>query len=245
VLSAAGIETMQNSGPTVNDYQVTYGMGGWSRPQWELSTDPGDPAADSATARVIEHEGSWPNTHTYMGFVPSTGLGVVLLVNGNDVAAESQLVAMDRNVWNVLMGQPTELGEATEEFLLRAGSFVGIAIVAVQLALMWWSIWLLRKRSRQGIQVPRRRRLAVLLAPLAFDLAVIGFLLIYLPAHFAQPLRQIVSYAPDSGLLIMIALGLAIGWGTARTVLLVRRPCRAEPAGTPTAPHEEFAVGAG
>lgn len=243
VLSAAGVETMQNSGPVVGEEAVSYGMGWWNRPQWELSADPGDPVADAATARVLEHNGSWPNTHTYIGYVPSTGMGLVVLVNGNHLAAESQLLAVERNLWNVLLDQPTISADVMEEFLLRYGSFVALAVVAVQLALMWWSIWLLQRRSRVGVRVPSGSRLAALLGPLAFDCAVVVFVVWYLPEHFQTPLRTIVSSAPDSGLLIVIALALAIGWGSSRTVLLLRRPC--VPAAGQVPERQCAAVGAG
>lgn len=141
-------------------------MGWLNRPQRELSADPGDPVADAATARV-EHSGGWPNAHTYMSFAPSTGMGFVLLVNGSGPVAESRLVALDRNIWNVLLGQPTRVQEATEQFLVRNGSFVALAVVATQLALLWWSIWVLERRTRRALRVSPGRRWATLLCPLA------------------------------------------------------------------------------
>ncbi len=78
VLSAQAVDAMQNSGPSIGDTAVTYGMGWSNRPQRELSADPGDKVADAATARVLEHNGSWPNTHTYISYVPSTGMGAWL-----------------------------------------------------------------------------------------------------------------------------------------------------------------------
>ncbi len=225
VLSPDSVVTMRSSGVEMGLPGVTYGMGWVNRPQRELSADPGDPVADAATARVIEHNGSWTNTHTYISYVPASGTGIVLLVNGNDTGAESRLAAVDRNLWRVLLDQPTRFAEDDADFLVRYGAWVGLVLVAMQLALMWWSIWLLRRRSRTGIRVPARRRRAALLVPLAFDVAIVTFVVWYLPAYFESSLQGVIRYGPDSGLLIVIALTLAIGWGTVRTILLLRRPC--------------------
>lgn len=116
-------------------------------------------------------------------------------------------------------------------------------MVAVQLVLMWWSIWLLQRRSRTGVRVRTGRRWAALLGPLVFDCAVVAFALWYVPEHFQTPLRTIVSSVPDSGLLIVIALILAVGWGTSRTVLLVRRPC--VPSNDRLPERQDAVVGAG
>ncbi len=83
-------EKALHAGTPVND-EVSYSMGWWLRPQWELSTDPGNASADAAVATVIEHGGDWDNTSTYMGYVPSTGEGLVVLINANSSTEGSEI----------------------------------------------------------------------------------------------------------------------------------------------------------
>ena len=57
-----------------------------------------------------------------------------------------------------------------------------------------------------------------------FDVAILWAALIYLPAHFDSPLREVIRAAPDAGIFIAIAIGIAILRGTTRTILLLRNP---------------------
>lgn len=77
VIGGAAEHLLHTPAVAVGDDGAWYSMGWWVRPQWETSTQPGDPIADAATPRVIEHNGGWNNTHAHISYTPATGLGVV------------------------------------------------------------------------------------------------------------------------------------------------------------------------
>ena len=133
VIGGAAEHLLHTPAVAVGEDGAWYSMGWWVRPQWETSTRPGDPTADSATPQVIEHNGGWDNTHAHISYTPATGLGVVLLINANDVGGESRLVGIDRNVRNILLGQPATEPAPSEEFLTRYGWLVTIIVVVAQI----------------------------------------------------------------------------------------------------------------
>ena len=100
---------------------------------------------------------------------------------------------------------------------------MGIRGVRVRLALLAWSVRFLIARTRRHGRASPPRRWPVLSIPLLFDVAILWAAFIYLPEHFDSPLRGIIRAAPDAGIFIVIAIGIAALWGTTRTILLLRK----------------------
>lgn len=81
-----------------------YAMGWFTRPLFESADPAAPPVPDDALPRLVEHQGEWGNSHTYLAMVPESGLGVALVINGNDTAAPSRLKAIDTNLLRILYG---------------------------------------------------------------------------------------------------------------------------------------------
>src|SRR3990172_654680 len=79
-----------------------YAMGWFTRPLVESADPSGQPDADRELPRLLEHQGEWGNSHTYLAVVPASGIGVALVINGNDTSAPSRLKAVDTNVLRIL-----------------------------------------------------------------------------------------------------------------------------------------------
>ncbi len=235
LINTATEETLH--APAVSVGEASYSMGWWIRPQWELSTRPGDPAADASLAKVIEHGGTWNNTRTFMAYIPATRMGVVLLVNANSTPLGSRISAIQGNLWNVLLGLPLAPYVADEEFLARYGWQIGALIVVLQLILAGWPIWLLRRRAHHGTPISPIRRWPALVLPGIFDVFVLWLTLVYLPPNFNSPVVDIVKGAPDVGIFLVAAVTIAAVWGSARTVLLLYRPNRKATDGTAATPE--------
>jgi CubicO group peptidase (beta-lactamase class C family) len=203
--------------------EVSYSMGWWLRPQWELSADPGNPTADAAVATVIEHGGDWDNTVTYMGYVPASGQGLVVLINANSATEGSEIQAIPGNAWRVLLGVPAQPVVPQEDFLQRFGWQIAAAIVAVQLLVAVGTVFMIRRRSRSipsGAD-PRRRWLLGL--PLILDGGVLLLGLVLIPTHFDSPFLDLLSDSPpDVAGLVLAALAIAVTSAVTRIVLLIR-----------------------
>jgi len=215
-------EKALQAGTPVND-EVSYRMGWWLRPQWELSTDPGNASADAAMATVIEHGGDWDNTSTYMGYVPSTGDGLVVLINANSSTEGSEIRAIPGNAWRVLLGVPTEPVVPQEDFLQRFGWQIAAAIVLLQVLVAVGTVWSIRRRSRRIPSGVDRRRSWLLGLPLILDGGVLFLGLVLIPAHFdSQFLTLLSDSPPDVAGLVVAAIATAVTSAVTRIVLLVR-----------------------
>ena len=115
VLTPQLVAQVQRSGADV-DGSSGYAAGWFVRPMWE-SADPASYNARSVELPLVyEHSGSDSTTTTFLGFVPSMHLGVVVLMNSHDPYASSRLYALQSDVWKLLLGHPpTPLGHANED----------------------------------------------------------------------------------------------------------------------------------
>lgn len=210
VLSGESIARMHRPAVAANDF-AGYAMGWYVRPAWEYLR----PAEQTGTAQLpllVEHDGSWANTASYVGFLPEAGIGVVVLVNagGPDV---SQLSALGSNAWRLLAGQePTAVG-SPGPWLEVNGWRVALAMDLLLVISAVISLVLLRR--------PGRARRSFAIAALLVDVAVVVFLFAYVPRALQVPLLAIAQFSPDVGLAIGVALLLTLVWGPIRTVLLL------------------------
>ncbi len=82
-----------------------YGMGWFTRPLVE-SADTSRQPLDGELPLLLEHQGEWGNSHTYLAMIPASGIGVALVINANNTSAPSRLKAVDSNVLRILHGEP-------------------------------------------------------------------------------------------------------------------------------------------
>ena len=209
--------------PAVRVEDATYTMGWWRHPQWELSTQPGDPTADAAVPTILEHDGDWPNTKTYIGYVPATREGLVLLVNANSESQGSTVWALHTNAWRVLHGMAPENIVPQEEFLQRFGWQIAAAILLLELLVAAATSWALRRRPAP---LPRRTgaaRIWWLGLPLLLDASVLVLGLVLVPDNFNTTfLRLVADSSPDVGWLVVAAVVVAAVSAAIRLVALIR-----------------------
>ena len=195
-----------------------YAMGWFTRPLVE-SVDPAKPAPAEGLPLLLEHQGEWGNSHTYLAMVPDSGLGVALVINGNDTAAPSRLKAIDTNILRILHGQSPVPPVIQEDWLQRYSWAVALALLLAELLSLWLALrFLLRNPFPAG---RRWTPLAWGTAALALDLFALWLCLIYAPTRFDTHLLVIIRQFPDVGVSLVPVLALAILWPVPRTVWLL------------------------
>lgn len=223
----------------VDDFN-SYAMGWFARPLWE-TLNPQEPHGQSYDIPLIlEHNGSWSNTQTFLAMVPNEALGVVLLVNGASQATPSVAQAMHSNVLRILHAQPPTPATVLEEPLQRYGWVVAMVLLIAEIASLIICAYALYRWVR-STQPPSRRRIAIIaILPLILDAGILWLALVYIPVNFNTDLPVIIRTVPDAGLFLLPALILAAGWGAIRTTLITAlwyRNTRQRHARTPTAPE--------
>jgi hypothetical protein len=203
-----------------------YGMGWFTRPLVE-SVGPSEPHADGDLPRLLEHQGEWGNTHTYLAMVPDSRLGVALVINGNDTSAPSRLKAIDSNILRILHGQPPTPAVVQEDWLQRNSWAVSLALLLAELLSLWLALRLLLRQH--GVPRTRWAPMALAAGALALDAFALWLSLAYAPARFDTDLAVIIRQFPDVGISLVPMLALAIVVPLPRTVLLLAR-MRAAPA---------------
>ena len=222
ILRPESVAAMFEPGVPIDEAKQ-YAMGWFTRPLVE-STDPAaPPVPQEALPLLLEHQGEWGNSHTYLGMVPSSGLGVALVINANHAAAPSQLKAIDTNILRILHGQRPVPAVIQEDWLQRYSWAVAMGLLLAELLSLWLALrFLLRPRSKG-----RRAPLVYAAAAVALDAFVLWLCLDYAPAKFDTHLFVVVRQFPDVGISLVPALALAILWPVPRTLwLLVRMRAR-------------------
>jgi CubicO group peptidase (beta-lactamase class C family) len=215
------------------DGSKRYAMGWFIRPLVE-SADPARPVPDAALPRLVEHQGEWGNSHTYLAMVPESGLGVALVINGNDTAAPSRLKAIDTNILRILYGQSPAPVAVQEDWLQRYSWAVSLGLLLAELLSLWLALrFLLRTRP-----APRTRwaPLAWAAVALALDAFALWLCLIYAPARFDTHLSVIVRQFPDVGVSLVPVLALAVLWPVPRTAWLLWKLRAGQPETVRTGP---------
>ncbi|WP_104062013.1 serine hydrolase [Arthrobacter sp. 4R501] len=123
-----------------------YAMGWFTHPLVESVDPSGDPAADRDLPLLLEHQGEWGNSHTYLAMVPDSRLGVALVINGNDTSAPSRLKAIDTNILRILHGQLPVPTVVQEDWLQRYSWAVSLALLLAELLSLWLALSLLIRR---------------------------------------------------------------------------------------------------
>jgi hypothetical protein len=216
ILQPRSVAAMFEPGTSVDETK-DYAMGWYTRPLVE-SVDPATPPGEGLPL-LLEHQGEWGNSHTYLAMVPESGLGVALVINGNDTAAPSRLKAIDTNILRILHGQAPLQAVVQEDWLQRYSWAVAAALLLAELLSLWLSLSvLLRQRFMAG---KRWAPLAWAAATLALDAFALWLCLLYAPARFDTDLLVIIRQFPDVGVSLVPVLALAVIWSSPRTVWLL------------------------
>lgn len=218
ILQPGSVEAMFEPRVQV-DGSKHYAMGWYTRPLVESADPAAPPLPEEALPLLVEHQGEWGNSHTYLAMVPSARLGVALVINGNDTAAPSRLKAIDTNLLRILHGQAPVPAVVHEDWLQRYSWAVAFGLLLAELLSLWLALRFLLPRG----SAPEKR--PVLLAWAAAALALDGFALwlclVYAPVRFDTSLSVIVRQFPDVGISLVPVLALAILWPVPRTVWLL------------------------
>ena len=198
-----------------------YAMGWFTRPLFESADPTAPPVPDSDLPRLVEHQGEWGNSHTYLAMVPASGLGVALVVNGNDTAAPSRLKAIDTNILRILHGLEPEPALVHEDWLQQYSWAVALALLLAEVLSLWLVLRFLFRRPPGSSR--RLLPLALGTAALALDGFALWLCFAYAPARFDTHLAVIIRQFPDVGVSLVPVLGLALLWSVPRTVWLFAR----------------------
>jgi MFS family permease len=209
---------------------------GWQlRPLWE-TLDPSTPSGASGSDQyalpvLVEHGGSWPNGHTYVGMIPSWNVGFALLVNANEPRDEARLGSLEQNVLRLIAGRDAIPPDPSTDLLAQNAIPVAGILLLGQVIAAVWAVRVARRRRNvaEGRMPPSRRRILIgALLALALDIAILWLFVSYAPGAYDASFTVLVSSLPDLGLLIVPAVLLAAVWGPIRTVLLtltaIRQP---------------------
>ncbi|YCK82060.1 beta-lactamase family protein [Arthrobacter sp. D3-18] len=199
------------------DGSKKYGMGWFSRPLVE-SADPSRQPPEGELPLLLEHQGEWGNSHTYLAMIPASGIGVALVMNANDTSAPSRLKAVDTNVLRILHGQPLAPTVVQEDWLQRYSWAVALALLLAELFSLGLALSiLLRNRASSRKWKP----LTLAFSALVLDAFALWLCFAYAPARFDTNLNVIVRQFPDVGLFLVPVLALALLGPIPRTALLL------------------------
>jgi CubicO group peptidase (beta-lactamase class C family) len=204
------------------DAQKMYAMGWFTRPLVE-SVDPAVPVDERNLPLLAEHQGEWGNSHTYLAMVPSSRLGVALVINANDTSAPSRLKAIDTNILRILHGQAPVPAVIQEDWLQRYSWAVALGLLLAELVSLWLALRALLSSRGTYDGGGRLSLLAAGLAALALDVFALWLCFSYAPARFDTGLAVIIRQFPDVGVMLVPVLGLALFWSVPRTVWLLAR----------------------
>src|SRR5215217_640438 len=196
VLSASGIDQLHTGiAPMTEDSR--YAMG------WYETNINGAP--------VVTHNGDTGDFHSTAVLSPSTGWGVVLLMNGSN--GQERLDVPAYGVMAQLVGVPTpELPSSLSEFITLL-SLALLAIIGVQIAAAGRSIFVLRRWNRNPSRQPRTltRKIIRLGVPVLMSALWAYVCVGVLPNVLNTPFTAMRFM--DYGLLLLLSFALALFWG--------------------------------
>ena len=204
ILSQAGVNDMFTKGVRV-DGEIPYDYClGWNKI--------GEPMGET----VMRHSGLVETGMACVYVLPESGLGVAVLVNGNDYFVGKDF--MDRLDWSIPMiltgMQPNEIGasEYSTAHTLYDMAYILVLIIAV-LPACFIIFWL---KSAQGAKPILLIVIEVLIH------ALLPSLILALPAlFFATPLWVVKTFVPDMFITIIISSVLLYATGLTKIILFV------------------------
>jgi CubicO group peptidase (beta-lactamase class C family) len=197
VLSASGIDQLHTGVAQMTD-NSRYAMG------WYETDINGSP--------IVTHNGDTGDFHSTMVLAPSTGWGVVLLMNGSD-SGQARLDVPAYGVMAQLVGVPTPEMPSPLTQITTLITLAAVVIIMVQLVAAARSIFVIRSWSTNPSLRPRTRtRKIIRLGVPAFVSLLWAYVCVaVLPKVLMIPFKALPSI--DFGVLIMLSLAIAVLWG--------------------------------
>ena len=192
-------------------------------------------------APVVAHNGDTGDFHSTAVLSPSSGWGVVLLMNGSN--GQERLDVPAYGVMAQLVGVPTpEMPSSLSEFTTLLNLAL-LAIIAVQIAAAGRSIFVLRRWNRNPLRQPRTltHKIIRLAVPVLMSALWACVCVGVLPNVLNTPFTAMRFM--DYGLLLLLSFTLALFWGLIIKPILgvwvlqnSSRPTKHEAAPEPKAP---------
>lgn len=216
ILTAESIAAMHQPHTETIANESGYAMGWGTSPYWD---------AERADVRPtwIGHDGAWVGFRTFISFVPEERTGIVVLMNTNDFAHETAFGGVANGLLLTAMELAPPPITIYEDDFTQNARLIGSILIAVWVLRLISAVLTLRHWRRAPASRPRSafgiaRTVAL---PLLFDALLILYVLVGVPAQYESPLGTVIRFTPDIGLLLMLALALALGWGLLRTGLFL------------------------
>jgi CubicO group peptidase (beta-lactamase class C family) len=196
VLSASGIDQLHAGVAPMTD-KARYAMGWWE--------------TDIEGAPIVTHNGDTGESHATMVISPSTGWGVVLLMNGSNGQARLDIPAY--GVMAQLLGVPTpdmpsSLTEITTQISLALLVILAVQIVAAGRSILLLQGWMTSPSRRPRTPARKIIRLGV---PGLLNLLWAYVCLAVLPNVLMIPFEALRIM--DFGVLTLVSLAIAVFWG--------------------------------
>ncbi|MCE3276493.1 MAG: hypothetical protein K0R13_2348 [Propionibacteriaceae bacterium] len=196
VLSASGIDQLHTGVAPMTD-KARYAMGWYE--------------TDIEGAPIVTHNGDTGESHSTMVISPSTGWGVVLLMNGSNGQARLDIPAY--GVMAQLLGAPTPEMPSSLTELTSQISLAIFVIIMIQIMAAGRSILVLRRWSTNPARRPRTlaRRIIRLGVPVLVSLLWAYVCVAFLPNLLMIPFEALRLM--DFGVLALFSLAIAVFWG--------------------------------
>ncbi|GIK71974.1 MAG: penicillin-binding protein [Chloroflexota bacterium] len=199
LISPQGMELLHTVAVSITE-EVGYAMGWTTFPFTDAL--PADDVERSAPL-ALTHSGRWLGYAAQLLLVPEQELGVVLLLNLNDPAADSALSNIGWNVGLLALGLPAKQFPQHEDWVERNARLLMLAIVAIFTAL---NLWLLRPRAR----------LVFIVAACLVQVVTVAYLVLIRLPEVKTTLPLLLRFEPDLGQITLVLIALA-GWSVVRT----------------------------
>lgn len=199
IVSASGLAELHRKGPNTGE-RYGYAMG------W---------ATDSQYPDVLTHEGETPEHTSAMGIDIQHGWGYALLLNVSDALTGPVILDLAPQVANYMRGVPPVALIAK-----RIWSPVLIALFALSGIQCAIGIWLVR-RVAWPTPATTRRRVVMVLAPLAAGLSLTAVFMVWIPEAVSFNLSGLLLYVPDAGWLLVINGVFAVSLGAVLAIKFI------------------------
>lgn len=214
-----------------------YGWGWWNYPMWEAGklNDGADISSYSVPVK-LEHTGSHATYASSMLLLPEEEFGVVVLMNLNDEIASSRFYQMQTGIAQIMLGHDPPPLTSYDDALGQYGRLIGLAWVALLVALVAWSARRNLRWRREPASAPRGPWAIAwrVVVPLVIVMAqLIAFWLLVLSRGGSiTDIPRVARLSPDIGIIVIVVTLVSVAWiviGTLWTIGILRRGRIAEP----------------
>lgn len=206
ILSPQGIDTLHAPGSKISASK-SYGMG------WEIQGQPG--------SIKIWHNGDLSNFHSNMMLLPDQHIGIVILINIQELYNNAAINMPIEGVAGILLGK--DLGAHSNTQLSLMPQMMMLALLLIPILWFIWSYGSINRWQNQDELPPRgSSRFRRLYLPLVIDFCPLVLVWIILPSQFEAPMEIVALSVPDVFAVIVILTLLSMGWIMARIYLTFR-----------------------